>query len=58
MEIASYLKSKYFGLYWNRYEIQPLICDQGSQVLIQPDLILVPCLEHFITQVRVDLVFP
>lgn len=52
MEIASYLKSKYFGLYWNRYEIQPLICDQGSQVLIQPDLILVPCLEHFITQVK------
>ncbi|MFO7616477.1 MAG: hypothetical protein R6V75_04430, partial [Bacteroidales bacterium] len=52
VEIASYLKSRYFGLYWNRYEIQPLICDQAGEVLIQPDLILVPCLEHFISQVK------
>lgn len=51
-EITAYLKDKYFGLYWNRYQIQPLVCDSMSRAIIQPDNIDVPCLSHFISDVK------
>jgi signal transduction histidine kinase len=50
--ITSYLKTQYFGLYWNRYEIQARSCDSVSRILIQPDNFEVPCLPYFLGDMR------
>ncbi|HBB90582.1 MAG TPA: hypothetical protein DC042_02390 [Bacteroidales bacterium] len=50
--ITSYLKKRYFGLYWNRYEIQARTCDSVSRILIQPDNFEVPCLPYFLGEMR------
>jgi len=50
--ITSYLKIQYFGLYWNRYEIQARSCDSVSRILIQPDNFEVPCLPYFLGDMR------
>jgi len=50
--ITSHLKTRYFGLYWNRYEIQARSCDSASRILIQPDNFEVPCLPYFLEGMR------
>jgi signal transduction histidine kinase len=50
--ITSFLKTQYFGLYWNRYEIQARSCDSVSRILIQPDNFEVPCLPYFLGDMR------
>jgi two-component system nitrogen regulation sensor histidine kinase NtrY len=50
--ITNYLKNKYFGLYWNRYEIQAFSCNPASRTLIQPDNIEEGCLDFFVRDMR------
>lgn len=50
--VTSYLKTRYFGLYWNRYEIQARSCDSVSRIVIQPDNFEVPCLPYFLGGMR------
>ncbi|MDD4646334.1 MAG: hypothetical protein PHY99_10150, partial [Bacteroidales bacterium] len=48
MRITNYLKNKYFGLYWNRFEIQAYSCNAASRMVIQPDNSERGCLEFFV----------
>lgn len=50
--ITNYLKNKYFGLYWNRFEIQAYSCDVDSRIVIQPDNSEVGCLDFFVRDMR------
>jgi signal transduction histidine kinase len=50
--ITNYLKNKYFGLYWNRFEIQAFSCTIESRTIIQPDNLEVGCLEYFLRDMR------
>ncbi|MFH0760424.1 MAG: ATP-binding protein [Bacteroidota bacterium] len=50
--VTSYLKTNYFGLYWNRYEIQARSCDSVSRMLVQPDNFEVACLPYFLRDMR------
>ncbi len=52
MAITSYLKNKYFGLYWNRFEIQAFSCNAESRTVIQPDNLDVSCRDYFIRNMR------
>lgn len=52
MAITSYLKNKYFGLYWNRFEIQAYSCNAASRTVIQPDNSEVGCLDFFVRDKR------
>lgn len=52
MVITNYLKNKYFGLYWNRFEIQAYSCDAESRTVIQPDNSEVGCLDFFVRDMR------
>jgi two-component system, NtrC family, nitrogen regulation sensor histidine kinase NtrY len=50
--ITNYLKNKYFGLYWNRFEIQAYSCNAESRMIIQPDNTDVYCLDYFLRDMR------
>jgi signal transduction histidine kinase len=50
--ITNYLKNKYFGLYWSRFEIQAFSCNATSRTVIQPDNLEVRCLDYFIRDMR------
>ncbi len=50
--ITNYLKNKYFGLYWNRFEIQAFSCTAESRTVIQPDNLEVGCLDYFLRDMR------
>jgi signal transduction histidine kinase len=52
MVITNYLKNKYFGLYWNRFEIQAYSCNIESRTVIQPDNSEVGCLDFFVRDMR------
>jgi two-component system nitrogen regulation sensor histidine kinase NtrY len=52
MAITNYLKNKYFGLYWNRFEIQAYSCDPSSRTVIQPENSEVGCLDFFVAGMR------
>lgn len=52
MAITNYLKNKYFGLYWNRFEIQAYSCNAASRTVIQPDNSEVGCLDFFVRDMR------
>ncbi|TSA34520.1 MAG: HAMP domain-containing protein [Porphyromonadaceae bacterium] len=52
MAITNYLKNKYFGLYWNRFEIQAYSCNAASRTVIQPDNSEVGCLDFFVRGMR------
>lgn len=52
MAITNYLKNKYFGLYWNRFEIQAYSCNAGSRMIIQPDNSEEGCLDFFVRNMR------
>ncbi len=52
MAITNYLKNKYFGLYWNRFEIQAYSCDHASRIVIQPDNSEEGCLDFFVRDKR------
>ncbi|MCX6226304.1 MAG: hypothetical protein NTV01_16410, partial [Bacteroidia bacterium] len=52
MVITNYLKNKYFGLYWNRFEIQAYSCNSESRTVIQPDNSEVGCLDFFVRDMR------
>jgi two-component system, NtrC family, nitrogen regulation sensor histidine kinase NtrY len=46
--ITNYLKNNYFGLYWNRFEIQAFSCHDESMTVIQPENTEVRCLDFFV----------
>jgi len=50
--ITNYLKNKYFGLYWNRFEIQAYSCNASSSIVIQPDNREEGCLNFFVRDMR------
>ena len=52
MAITNYLKNRYFGLYWNRFEIQAYSCGAESRTVIQPDNTEVRCLDIFLRDKR------
>ncbi len=49
--IQSYLQSKYFGFYWNRYDFQANICDSINLVRILPENQEGSCLIFFDEQI-------
>ncbi|MCD6332328.1 MAG: hypothetical protein J7L89_03560, partial [Bacteroidales bacterium] len=45
--VTDYLRSNYFDHYWTRYQIQANICDSVNLLMLSPDNIEVPCLNHY-----------
>jgi signal transduction histidine kinase len=45
--IEHYLKSKYFGGYWNNYTFQATICSEQKTLKVQPDNYIINCKTYF-----------
>ncbi|MDP4290303.1 MAG: histidine kinase dimerization/phospho-acceptor domain-containing protein, partial [Bacteroidota bacterium] len=49
--LLDYIKTKFSNNYWNKYEVQPYICDTVSQLEMKPTNQLVSCEDYFSSKI-------